>query len=118
MLERVLADVRAAVEDWRPMLAKVDDAIADLRRGAKVLEATELAEAEAFLRWIADNHFTLLGYGCYDLIRDQGGRSAAAGRGLGARPAAPPADRQRRPRAASPRLPPERRRRRAIRRRW
>ena len=48
-------------------------AIADLRRGAKVLEATELAEAEAFLRWIADNHFTLLGYGCYDLIRDRSG---------------------------------------------
>ena len=28
---------------------------------------------EAFLAWIADNHFTFLGYGCYDLIRDQGG---------------------------------------------
>jgi glutamate dehydrogenase len=72
-LERVLADVRAAVEDWRALLAKVDDAIADLRRGAKALEAAELDEAEAFLRWIADNHFTLLGYGCYDLIRDQSG---------------------------------------------
>ena len=72
-LERVLADVRAAVEDWRAMLGKVDDAIADLRRGAKALEAAELDEAEAFLRWIADNHFTLLGYGCYDLIRDPSG---------------------------------------------
>ena len=34
---------------------------------------TELAEAEAFLRWIADNHFTFLGYGCYDLIREKDG---------------------------------------------
>ena len=65
---------------------------------------------EAFLRWIADNHFTFLGYGCYDLIRDQRRRSAAPRRGLGARPAAPPADRRARPRAASPRLPPELRR--------
>ena len=72
-VERVLADVRAAVEDWRSMLAKVDTAITDLKPGALAVEATELAEAEAFLRWIADNHFTLLGYGCYDLIRDKSG---------------------------------------------
>ena len=72
-LERVLADVRAGVEDWRTMLGKVEDAIADLRRGAKALEPTELEEAVAFLRWIADNHFTFLGYGCYDLVRDEGG---------------------------------------------
>ncbi len=72
-LEQALADVRAAVEDWRTMLAKVEVAIADLQPGAKVLEPTALAEAEAFLRWVADDHFTLLGYGCYDLIRDQAG---------------------------------------------
>jgi glutamate dehydrogenase len=71
--ERVLADVRAAVEDWRTMLAKVETAIDDLRRGGKQLEATERAEAEAFLRWIAAHHFTLLGYACYDLIRDKSG---------------------------------------------
>jgi glutamate dehydrogenase len=72
-VERILADVRAAVEDWRLMLGKVETAIADLQPGAKAIHATELAEAEAFLRWIADNHFTLLGYGCYDLIRDTSG---------------------------------------------
>ena len=33
-LERVLADVRAAVEDWRPMRAKVEVAIADLQPAA------------------------------------------------------------------------------------
>jgi glutamate dehydrogenase len=72
-LESVLDDVRAAVEDWRPILGKVEVATAELRRGAQVLEASELAEAEAFLHWIADNHFTFLGYGCYDLIRDKSG---------------------------------------------
>ncbi len=72
-IESVLADVRVAVEDWRPIIGKVEVAIEELQRGARVLEATELAEAEAFVRWIADNHFTFLGYGCYDLIRDKAG---------------------------------------------
>jgi glutamate dehydrogenase len=72
-IERVLADVRAAVEDWRLILGKVEVAIEDLRRGAPALEPAELAEAEAFLRWIADNHFTFLGYACYELIRDKAG---------------------------------------------
>ena len=72
-LERALGDVRAAVEDWRPMLGKIDTALADLKHGAKAVDAEDLEEAQAFLAWIADNHFTFLGYGCYDLIRDQGG---------------------------------------------
>ena len=72
-LERTLGDVRAAVEDWRSMLGKIDTALADLKHGARAVDAADLEEAQAFLAWIADNHFTFLGYGCYDLIRDQGG---------------------------------------------
>ncbi len=72
-LESVLADVRVTVEDWRPIIGKVEVAIEELQRGARVLEAADLAEAEAFVRWIADNHFTFLGYACYDLIRDKAG---------------------------------------------
>ena len=72
-LEHTLGDVRAAVEDWRPMLGKIDTALADLKHGARAIDAADLEEAQAFLAWIADNHFTFLGYGCYDLIRDQGG---------------------------------------------
>ncbi|MDH3771001.1 MAG: NAD-glutamate dehydrogenase, partial [Nitrospirota bacterium] len=73
-LERVLGDVRAAVEDWRAMLGKIDTALTDLKRGAKAIEdPAEIEEAEAFLEWIADNHFTMLGYGCYDLVRDRRG---------------------------------------------
>ncbi len=72
-VERVIEDVRAAVEDWRRMLGKIETAIADLKRGEKVLDGEEIAEVEAFLRWIADNNFTLLGYGCYDLVREKDG---------------------------------------------
>src|SRR5918996_3571116 len=72
-IERALGDVCAAVEDWRTMLGKIPLALEDLGHGAKVIDADDLEEAKAFLAWIADNHFTFLGYGCYDLIRDKGG---------------------------------------------
>ena len=32
------------------------------------LPAEELAEGKAFLRWLADNHFTFLGYRCHELV--------------------------------------------------
>jgi glutamate dehydrogenase len=72
-LEGALEDVRAAVEDWRKMLGKIEPALADLKRGASALDAEELAEVEAFLSWIADNNFTFLGYTCYDLLREKDG---------------------------------------------
>ncbi|MEO7787018.1 MAG: NAD-glutamate dehydrogenase domain-containing protein [Sphingomicrobium sp.] len=53
-LEEVLADVRAAVGDWSLMTERmVDDAAA--------LDDQD-AEGAALLRWLADNHFTLLGH--------------------------------------------------------
>ncbi len=61
-LERVLADVRASVEDWRSMRVKVADVIAELDSTPPPLPAAELEEAKSFLRWIEDNHFTFLGY--------------------------------------------------------
>ncbi|HET6521221.1 MAG TPA: NAD-glutamate dehydrogenase domain-containing protein, partial [Geminicoccaceae bacterium] len=71
-LVNVLEEVRAAVEDWRPMLARVDGALTDLDVGAGALDPEELAEAKALLRWVADNHFTFLGYACYDLVEEDG----------------------------------------------
>jgi len=71
-LEAALADVRAVVEDWRPILGKIDEALEDLERSAKVVPSDELAEVRAFLEWIADNHFTFIGYRCYDLATVKG----------------------------------------------
>ena len=58
---RVFADVAAAVGDWRVMLEKLTESIEELRRNPPPVEPAELAEAVAFLKWLADNHFTLLG---------------------------------------------------------
>ena len=73
-LRRVLADVRRAVTDWRAMRAKIGEVIAELETGgASAVPADERQEAEAFLRWLADEHFTLLGYNAYALEDDADG---------------------------------------------
>jgi len=82
-LESVLTDVRAAVEDWQPMRGKVEAAIAEMKRGAKRIDREELDEAEAFLAWIADNHFTFVGYACYDLREGRDGVQLYGGESLG-----------------------------------
>jgi glutamate dehydrogenase len=53
-IESVLACVRAAVGSWREMQARMAE-------DAAAVEATD-RESAALLRWLADNHFTLLGH--------------------------------------------------------
>jgi glutamate dehydrogenase len=71
-LERVLADVRAAVVDWKPMVERGRQIVADLDANAPPVDAEELAESKALLEWILDNHFTFLGYHEYDLVVEDG----------------------------------------------
>jgi glutamate dehydrogenase len=84
-LERVLADVRTGVEDWKKMIAKVRELVADLERRPPPIGQMDLAEARAFLAWLADNHFTFLGYRCHDLVVKDGDDALAVvpGSGLG-----------------------------------
>ena len=77
-IERVLGDVRAAVEDWKPMLARLQEAIAELDAAPASLPAAQVAESRAFLQWLADDHFTLLGYRRHDLVHGARRRRAAA----------------------------------------
>jgi glutamate dehydrogenase len=60
-LEDVLAQVRVAVQDWRPMLEWLRAIIAELRANPPPLDAGEIAEAVQFLEWLAADNFTLLG---------------------------------------------------------
>ncbi len=68
-LMSVLGDVRRAVEDWRKMQAQVGETIAEIERSQPPVPSGDIEEGKAFLRWLADNHFTFLGYRCYDLIQ-------------------------------------------------
>jgi len=60
-LENVLGDVRAAVEDWTAMRARVRELVADLDHHPPPIDPDEVAEAKALLEWIEDDNFTFLG---------------------------------------------------------
>ncbi|HEU4619233.1 MAG TPA: NAD-glutamate dehydrogenase [Gammaproteobacteria bacterium] len=67
-LAKGLRDVRCAVEDWKAMTEKLGEASAELR--ASIGPPRELAaESADFLDWLADDHFTLLGYHEFSLVR-------------------------------------------------
>ncbi|TAK68975.1 MAG: NAD-glutamate dehydrogenase [Actinomycetota bacterium] len=84
-LVRVLADVREAVEDWDRLRGKAQQLAAAFDTAPPGFDAEEVAEGVALLRWLADDHFTFLGYREYDL-RGTGADSrllAVPGTGLG-----------------------------------
>jgi glutamate dehydrogenase len=58
---KVLAQVRAAVRDWKPMLARLDQAISEFRYAPVPLDKGAVTEAVAFLEWLRDDNFTFLG---------------------------------------------------------
>ncbi len=60
-IEQALADVRVSVEDWRPMLGRVREVIADMRGNPPPLPVDEVAEAVQFLEWLTADNFTFLG---------------------------------------------------------
>ncbi len=68
-IEATLDDVRVAVTDWPRMVARARAIANDVRDGLPGIAAAEAREAAAFVDWLADNHFTFLGYREYKLKR-------------------------------------------------
>ncbi|MER9899540.1 NAD-glutamate dehydrogenase [Mesorhizobium sp. M0130] len=60
-LTKLLGQVRAAVTDWKPMLARLDRAISEFRYSPVPLDKAHVTEAIAFLEWLRDDNFTFLG---------------------------------------------------------
>jgi len=60
-LEHVLGEVRLAVQDWRPMLDRVNAAVAELKTNPPPLPVDEIAEAIQFLQWLLADNFTFIG---------------------------------------------------------
>ncbi|MFW6175359.1 MAG: NAD-glutamate dehydrogenase, partial [Acidobacteriota bacterium] len=71
-LETVLRDVRAAVRDWIPMRERLAAIIRGWEEDPPPVPQEELEEAESFLRWLDDDHFTFLGYRELDLVEEEG----------------------------------------------
>lgn len=84
-IERVLADVRVAVADWRKMVGRVETCLEELENSPPHLDPAELAESRDFLRWLINNNFTFLGARDYKLIGNGTNRALqlVPGSGLG-----------------------------------
>jgi len=84
-LRRVLSDVREAVEDWTKMRERALAIAAELAASPPPIPAVEVREGEELLRWLAEGHFTFLGFREYDLVTEDGEDllRARSGSGLG-----------------------------------
>ncbi|HEY5246959.1 MAG TPA: NAD-glutamate dehydrogenase, partial [Dermatophilaceae bacterium] len=85
-LQRVLSDVRESVEDWPKMQLDCQQIAADLDTDPpKGVDPEEVNETRRLLLWLADNHFTFLGYREYTLETqdDEDVLRAIPGTGLG-----------------------------------
>ncbi|MEV8373434.1 NAD-glutamate dehydrogenase [Kribbella sp. NPDC056861] len=84
-LQRVLEDVREAVEDWPKMHEKAVSIAEGLDASKLPVGDNEVAEAKELLEWLADEHFTFLGYREYSFTMrgDQGVLRGIPGTGLG-----------------------------------
>ncbi len=69
---RVLGDVRLAVGDWTAMNDRVLSVVAEHESHPPPIPREQLDEGCAFLRWLADAHFTFLGYRRHELVTVKG----------------------------------------------
>src|SRR5918992_29201 len=82
-LQRVLHDVRAAVEDEPKMRAHAGAIAGEIAGNPPPLPDNELAESVELLDWLTDRHFTFLGYREYTLSEDGAALHPVTGTGLG-----------------------------------
>ncbi|MBV8429771.1 MAG: NAD-glutamate dehydrogenase, partial [Solirubrobacterales bacterium] len=71
--ERVVAVldlVRVTVEDWQPMRSRALELAEELGGDHTPGRPEDIEEVQAFLKWVADDHFTFLGYREYTLSED------------------------------------------------
>ncbi|MDO1527488.1 NAD-glutamate dehydrogenase [Fulvimonas sp. R45] len=71
-VEAALDDVRLAVDDWAAMRSKVLAIADELPQRQPPLDPEAAQEASEFLRWLADDNFTFLGYREYEVVAEDG----------------------------------------------
>jgi glutamate dehydrogenase len=71
-ITKVLADVRLAVRDWKKMRKKMLDARATIDLGPPGADDELRRESKELLKWMAEDHFTFLGYREYRVQMEDG----------------------------------------------
>jgi glutamate dehydrogenase len=82
-LHRVYGDVAVAVADWSKMRSRLIDVIGDYRDNPPPLPADEAEETLAFLDWIVNDNFTILGVREYRFPDHDAAADIVEGSGLG-----------------------------------
>jgi len=84
-LQQILRDVQDVVEDWTKMQNQALGMVEGLRSGEPPVGEAEVTEACELLSWLADGHFTFMGYREYRLVTDDDGDQlhVVPGTGLG-----------------------------------
>ncbi len=82
-IRSVLEEVRAAVNDWEPMRNRALALADELATRPLPVDDVSRTEAQEFLRWAADNHFTFFGYREYKVEKRSGETVLAACEGTG-----------------------------------
>ncbi len=73
-LDSVLQDLQLAVTDFPTMRERALAEAANLKQTSFGQNSAEIAEAEEFLRWLADDHFVFLGYDEHQILEEDGHR--------------------------------------------
>jgi len=73
-INTALEDVAAAVADWPDMHARAESLIDVIESEKGVLGDEQCEEAKEFLRWLAHDHVTFLGYREYKVVKADGDR--------------------------------------------
>jgi glutamate dehydrogenase len=81
-LTRVLRDVREVVDDTEPMMRKARAVADELPTHSTAPAGTRPADVAELLRWLADGHFTFLGYRYYRADGDELRTEDASGLGV------------------------------------
>ncbi|SNS17402.1 NAD-glutamate dehydrogenase [Tropicimonas sediminicola] len=82
-IEQVVRNVRAAVGDWQPMLQRLTEVTETLKATAPKLSGGGSEEVVEFLEWLAENHFTFLGYREYETTKGEPSVRSVKGTALG-----------------------------------
>jgi len=69
-LRTAMHDVRVTVDDWHGIRDKVGEICAATDAYRAFLGDAEVDEGQRFLEWLANNHFTFLGFREYQLVRE------------------------------------------------
>jgi len=70
-LEQTMADLRAVVDDFQPMKAKLADILNQVQPDKLPISEEEYSEGVEFLRWLSQDNFTFLGYREFRYANDE-----------------------------------------------